>query len=127
MELPWGGGLQCGPRREKLQMLHRVDPNNRSRADIRYRVVFFPPQKYTYNLLAPPTQEEVVQEASKALGDTLRTSATNNPTYTHLSNFYGLQKMSDIINSAAKKASDSKTQEKQRVTPIVLPIRSEVR
>ena len=26
-------------------------------------VVFFPPQKYTYDLSAPPTQEEVVQEA----------------------------------------------------------------
>ena len=75
-------------------------------------VVFFPPRKYTYDLPAPPTQEEVVQEAAKALGDSLRTLATNNPTYTHLSNFLGLQQMSDIINSAAKKASYSKTQER---------------
>ena len=66
-------------------------------------VVFFPPQKYTYDLPAPPTQEEVVQEAAKALGDSLRTLATNNPTYTHLSNFSGLKQMSNIINSAAKK------------------------
>ena len=66
-------------------------------------VVFFPPQRYTYNLPVPPTQEEVVQEAAKSLGNSLRTLATNNPTYTHLSNLYGLQKMSDIINSAARK------------------------
>ena len=59
----------------------------------------------------------MVQEAEKALGDSLRTLATNNPTYTHMSNFYGLQQMSDIINSAAKKDSDDKTQERQRVTP----------
>ena len=29
-------------------------------------LVFFPPIKYTYDLPAPPTQEEVVQEAAKA-------------------------------------------------------------
>ena len=80
-------------------------------------VVFFPPRRYTYDLPAPPTQEEVVQEAAKALGDSLRKLATNNPTYTHMSNFYGLKKISDIINSAAKKASDDKTQKRQRVTP----------
>ena len=80
-------------------------------------VVFFPPRKYTYDLTVPTTQEEVVQEAEKYLGDSLITLATNNPTYTHLSNFCGLQQMSDIINSVAKKASDRKTQERQRVTP----------
>ena len=84
-------------------------------------VVFFPPSKYTYDLPAPPTQEEVVQEAAKALGDSLRTLATNNPTYTHLSNFSGLQQMSDIINSAVKKASDSKSQESKRVNPPNIP------
>ena len=73
-------------------------------------VVFFPSRKYTYELPAPPRQEDVVQEAAKAWGDSLRTLATNNPTYTHLSNFSGLQQMSDIINSASKKASDSKSQ-----------------
>ena len=84
-------------------------------------MVFFPLRRYTYDLPAPPTQEEVVQEAAKALGDSLRTLATNNPTYTHLSNLYGLQKMSDIIDSAAKKSSDAKTQERQRVTPPNIP------
>ena len=84
-------------------------------------VVLFQPRKYTYDLPAPPTQEEVVQEAAKALGNSLRTLATNNPTYTHLSNFSGLQQMSDIINSAAKKASDSKSQESKRVTPLKNP------
>ena len=74
-----------------------------------------------YGLPAPPTQEEVVQEAAKALGNSLRTLATNNPTYTHLSNFSGLQKMSELINSAAKKASDAKTQERQRMTPPSIP------
>ena len=63
----------------------------------------------------------MVQEAAKALGDSLRTLATNNPTYTHLSNFSGLQQISDIINSAAKKASDSKLQESERVTPPKIP------
>ena len=84
-------------------------------------LAFFPPRKYTYDLPVPPTQEEVVQEAEKALGDSLRTLATNNPTYTHLSNFSGLQKMSDIINSAAKKASDIKSQESKMVTPPNIP------
>ena len=84
-------------------------------------VVFFPPRRYTYDVPAPPTQEEVVQEATKALGNSLITLATNNPTYTHMSNISGLQKMSDIINSAAKKASDEKTQEIQRVTPPNIP------
>ena len=70
-----------------------------------------------YDLPAPLQTEEVVQESAKALGDSLRTLATDNPTYTHLSNFSGLQQMSDIINSAAKKASDDKTQERQRVNP----------
>ena len=63
----------------------------------------------------------MVREAAKALGDSLRTLATNNPTYTHLSNVSGLQQMSDIINSAAKKASDSKSQESKRVTPPNIP------
>ena len=101
-------------------MLHRVGPNNRSRKDISYSSIL-PTEKYTYDLPAPPTQEEVVQEAARALGDSLRTLATNNPTYTHLSNFSGLQQMSDIINSAAKKASDRKSQESQRVTPPNIP------
>ena len=35
-------------------------------------VVFFPPRRYTYNLPSPPTPEEVVQEAARALGDSLR-------------------------------------------------------
>ena len=84
-------------------------------------VLFFPTRKYTYDLPAPPKQEEVVQEAAKALGDSLRTLATNNPAYTHLSKFSGLQQMSDIINSAAKKASNRKSQESQRVTPPNIP------
>ena len=84
-------------------------------------VVFFSPRKYIYDLPAPPTQEEVVQEAAKALGDSLRTLATNNPTYTHLSKISGLQQMLDIINSAAKKASDAKSQEIKRVTPPNIP------
>ena len=63
----------------------------------------------------------MVQEAEKSRGDSLRTLATNNPTYTHLSNFSGLQQMSDIINSAAKRASDSKSQESKRVIPPNIP------
>ena len=39
-------------------------------------VVFFPTIKYTYDLPAPPTQEEVVQEASKSLGESLRRKIT---------------------------------------------------
>ena len=55
------------------------------------------------------------------MGDSLRTLATNNLTYTQFSNFSGLQQMSDIINSAAKKASYSKSQESKRVTPPNIP------
>ena len=58
-----------------------------------------------YDLPAPPTQGEVVQEAEEYLVNSIRTLATNNPTYTHLSNFSGLQQMSDIINSATNKKS----------------------
>ena len=47
--------------------------------------------------------------------------ATNNPTYTHLSKFSGLQQLSDLVNSAAKKASDAKIRERQRVTPPNIP------
>ena len=63
----------------------------------------------------------MVQETAKALGNILRTLATNNPPYTYLSNLSGLQQMSDLINSAAKKASDAKTQEIQRMTPPSIP------
>ena len=84
-------------------------------------MVFFPPRRYTYDLPAPPTQKEVVQEAEKSLRDSLRTLSTNNPTYMHLSNLSGLQQMSELINSAAKKASDAKAQERQRVTPPSIP------
>ena len=38
--------------------------------------------------------------------------ATNNPIYTQMTTFVGLQKLSDIVNSAAKKAAKAKTQEK---------------
>ena len=65
-------------------------------------VVFFQPRKYTYDLPSPQTQEEVLQETAKALGNSLRTLETNNPTYTHLSTFSGLQQMSDIISSSKK-------------------------
>ena len=59
----------------------------------------------------------MVHEAEKSLGESLRMLETNNPTYTHLSKFSGLQQMSDIINSAAKKATFSKSEESKRVTP----------
>ena len=42
-------------------------------------VVFFPPRIYTYDLPAHPTQEEVVQEVEKDLGNNLRTLETTNP------------------------------------------------
>ena len=80
-------------------------------------VVFFPQRKYTYDLPSPPSQEEVVQEAAKALGDSLRILATNNPTYTHLTQLSSLHQLSDLVNSAAKKASDAKIKERQRVAP----------
>ena len=102
-------GFSVGPAEKKYRCYTGWVPEIGAER-ISYTVVFFPPRKYTYDLTAPPTQEEVLQEAAKALGDSLGTLATNNPTYTHLSNFSGLQQMSDILNSAAKKASDSKMQ-----------------
>ena len=74
-----------------------------------------------YDLPAPPTQEEVVQEAAESFGNSLRTLATNNPTYTHLSNFYGLQKMSDLINSAAKKSFRRQDAGKTEGDPTLCP------
>ena len=67
-------------------------------------MVFFLPRLYTCDLPSPLTQEEVVEEAARALGVNLRTLATNNRTYTHLSKFSGLQQLSDLANSAAKKS-----------------------
>ena len=120
MGLPWGGRIQCGPHRENYRCYMGWVPTTGAER-ISDTVVLFPPRKYTYDLPAPPTQEEVVQEAAKSLGDSLRTLAKNNPKYTHLYNFSGLQQMSDIINSAAKNASESKTQERKRVTPPKIP------
>ena len=54
-------------------------------------VVLFPLQRYTYDPPAPPTQKEVVQEAAKALGESLSTLATKILRYTHLSNFSGIK------------------------------------
>ena len=113
-------GFSVGPAEENYSCYRICIPTTGAER-ISDTVVFFPPRRYTYDLPAPPTQEEVEQEAEKYLGDSLRTLATNNPTYTHLSNFSGLQKMSDFVNSAAKKDSDAKTQEIQRVTPPRIP------
>ena len=89
-------------------------------------VVFSPPQQYTYDLPAPPTPEEVVQESTRALGESLKQLATKNPVYTHMTTFAGLQQISDMVNSATKKATNTKTREKQRVTPHNLPGRQRV-
>ena len=113
-------GFSVGPAEKNYRCYTGLVPATEAER-ISDTVVFFPPQKYTYDLPSPATQEEVVHEAEKSLGNILRTLATNNPTYTHLSNFSGLQQMSDIINSAGKKASDSKTQERLRVTPPNIP------
>ena len=120
MGVACGGRLHRRPCRRKLQVLQRLDTIT-SAERISSTVVFFPPRWYTYDLPAPPTQEEVVQEAAKALGDSLRTLATNNPTYTHLTQCSGLQQLSDLVNSAAKKASEAKIKERQRVAPPHIP------
>ena len=113
-------GLSVGPAEKNYRCYTGCVPTTGAER-ISDTVVFFPTRKYTYDLPAPTTQEEVVQEAAKALGNSLRTLARNNPTYTHLSNFSGLQQISDIINSAAKKASDIKSQESQRLTSPNIP------
>ena len=64
MGLPWGGGLQCGPRREKLQMLHGWIPKTGAES-ISDTVVLFPPRKYTYDLPYPPTQEDETSETDR--------------------------------------------------------------
>ena len=79
--------------------------------------MFFPPRKYTYDLPAPPTQEEVVQEAAKALGDSLRTLATNNPTYKHLSNFFGITTNVRHHQLSSKKGFRQKDSGKTKVDP----------
>ena len=91
----WGfrgvGGFSMGPAERNFRCYKGWVPTKGAER-ISDTLVFFPPRKYTYYLPAPPTQEEVVQEAAKALGDSLRKLATNNPTYTHLSRFSGLKK-----------------------------------
>ena len=47
-------------------------------------VVFFPPQRYTYDLPAPLTPEELVQESARALGESLKQLATKKIQYTHI-------------------------------------------
>ena len=88
--------------------------------------MFFLPQRYTYDLPAPPTPEEVVKKSARALGESLKQIETNNPVYTHLTTLLGHQQISDMVNSATKKAANAKTQEKQRVTPPDLPGRQRV-
>ena len=68
----------------------------------------------------------MVQESARALGEILKQLATNNPVYTHMTTFAGLQQIPYIVNSSKKKAADSKTREKQRVTPHNLPVRQRV-
>ena len=67
-----------------------------------------------------------MQESARALGESLKKLATNNPVYTHLTTFSCLQQISDMVNYATKKADDAKTGEKQRVTPPDLPGRQRV-
>ena len=70
-------------------------------------VVFPPPQRFNFDLPATPTTEEVVQESERELGESLKQPATNNPVYTHLTTFSNLQQISDMVNSATKKAADA--------------------
>ena len=98
--LGWRMLIFEGPEKRSLWGFHGVEGFSVGPAERNYRcykgwvptkeaerisdtVVFFPPRKYTYDLPAPPKQEEMVQEVTKALVDSLWTLATNNPTYTH--------------------------------------------
>ena len=124
-------GFPCGKRLQyltgvgKLQVLLRISNVNGSSTNFIHSGVS-PPQRYTYDLPAPPTPEEVVKESERALGESLKQLATINPVYTHLTTFSGLQQISDMVNSATKNAADANTQEKQRVTPPDLPGRQRV-
>ena len=60
-------------------------------------VVFFTLQRYTYDLPARSTPEEVVHESTRALVESLKQLVTNNPVYTHITTFYGLQQISDMV------------------------------
>ena len=60
-------GFSVGPA-EKNYRCYTVWVQTKGAKRISDTLVFFPPRKYTYDLPAPPTQEEVVQEAEKALG-----------------------------------------------------------
>ena len=107
MGFPCGRRLQYRTSGGKLQVLLRISNVNRSSTNFRHGGVFFPPQRYTYDLPASPTPEEVVQESARALGDSLKKLATNNPVYTHMNTFSGLQQILDKVNSATKKAADA--------------------
>ena len=67
-----------------------------------------------------------MKESARALGESLKKLGTKSPVYTHLKTFSGLQQISDMVNSATRKAADAKTREKQRVTPPDLPGRQRV-
>ena len=55
-------GFSVGPAEKNYRCYTECIPKKGAER-ISDTVVFFPPRKYTYKLPAPPTQEEVVQEA----------------------------------------------------------------
>ena len=110
MGFPCSRRLQYWTGGGKLQVLLRISNVDGSSTNFRHGGVF-PPQRYTYDLPAPPTPEEAVQESERALGEILKQLATNNPVYTHLTNFSGLQQISDRVSSTTKKAAYAKTGE----------------
>ena len=81
-------GYSIGPEEENYRSYFLISNANRSSTSFRHGAVFFS-QQYTYDLPAPPTPEEVVQESARALGDSLKQLATNNPVYTHMTTFSG--------------------------------------
>ena len=90
MEFTCGRRLQYQTGGGELQVLLRISNVNGSSTNFIHGGVS-PPQRYTYDLPAPPTPEEVVQESARALGESLKQLATNNPVYTHMTTFLGLQ------------------------------------
>ena len=103
-------GYSIGPAEEKYRS-YSVLVMSTGAVRISDTVVFSPPQRYTYDLPAPSTPEEVVQESARALGESLKQLATKNPVYTHMNTFSGLQQILDMVNSATENAINAKTQE----------------
>ena len=66
-------------------------------------------QPDTYHQVTLPTPEETLVEAAKQLGTALTEVTQNNPLYSSLTNYKGIQQLVDICGNKCLRVADSKT------------------